>query len=136
MRSWAWGPESWGRKSWGRGSCSRGVGVWRVRVGGVGVAWVVVLDCDTNPNRSTPLSKLPTPTPLHTFCVKSALRQIVFASSRLRQVCPRQIVRVKLSCTLLHVLYFLYCWWDNGTTSCFLKTCISNSMSCQRVRAN
>ena len=31
--------------------------------------------------RSLPFSKLPTPTPLHTFRVKSSLHQIVFASS-------------------------------------------------------
>ena len=50
-----------------------------------------VPDHDTNPPpRPPPFSKLPTPTSLHPFRVKSPLRQIVLVSRRLR---------VKLSCT-------------------------------------
>ena len=41
-------------------------------------------------------SKLPTSTPFHTICVKSSSRQVVFASSRSRQVCLRRIVNVPI----------------------------------------
>ena len=93
----------WGRQLGSGGG--RGFEVGEVRVGGVGGVGFGVPNRDTKPLRPPPFSKLPTPTSLHTFRVKSSLRQIVLASSRLRvnhsrQVCSRQIVRVKLSCTL------------------------------------
>ena len=67
--------------------------VGRSRVGGVGGVEIGVLgsgvevpDCDTNSASPRPptFSKLPTPTPFYMFRIKSSLRQIVLASSRLR----------------------------------------------------
>ena len=89
--------------SGGLGSGELGSGVWGVGVGvevggvevRVGKVGVGVSDRDITPAflRPPPFSKLPTPTSLHTYGVKSSLRQIVLASSRLRI----KFVRVKSS---------------------------------------
>ena len=97
----------------GSGELGCGVEIGGVGVGGVGVGRLgpgeLGLGSEESglgsrivtptPPRPPPFSKLPTPTSFHTFCVKSSLRQMILASSRSRQVCSRQIVRVKLSCT-------------------------------------